>query len=179
MTGAIFIDGASWAQSFSEQAKGIIPLRVDYDRLVNVLATMIASGQIVDMPHRFYYSTFRGSDTRASKRAFFNEIKKARFIVSEVPAKLYADGHYEDKGVDLAIALDAYRLVLQGLVDVVVLGTHDTDFVSLFDRLPPTCSAVVVGWKRSMGGELHQAARPIYLDDIWEQVRYEGLGTGV
>ena len=175
MNGGIFIDGASWAMSFTEQAPGAVPLRLDYEKLISALSRELSPDRHAEFPHRFYYSTYRGLDTRASKRAFFREIKKANFTICEFQAKQYADGHFEDKGVDVALALDAYRVAAQGDIDTLVVGTHDTDFVSLFDRLPTTCAPVVVGWKKSMGGELCQAARVIYLEDIWDQVRYDGV----
>ena len=179
MNGAIFIDGASWAISFTEQAPSAVPLRLDYEKLIHALAREISPDQIFQCPHRFYYSTYRGLDTRATKRAFFREIKKANFIIEEFQAKQYADGHYEDKGVDIALALDAYRLAHQGEIDTLIRGTHDTDFVPLFERLPGPLKVVVVGWKKQMGSELVQAARTVYLDDIWDQVRYDATALPI
>lgn len=149
------------------------PRRLNYVKFLAELGRRFGKpGQPAEFPYRFYYTAYRDALDLKRREEFLASIERQGFTVSAVRAKAYSDGTTADKGVDIALAIDAYRTSMVGDIKLLVVGTHDSDFASLFERVSPEIRKVVVGWRSRMGRELHEVAEPLYFDDIWPRVDY-------
>jgi len=175
MIGAFFVDGASISISLTQQGTPLIPKRIDYDRLPIVVRAIIREREKLPAPitwsYKNYYVAHKGIED-IGKDPFLEKIKKWGWTVQEFMAKHYRDGHWKDKQVDIALALDAYDVIRSGSASVIVVGTHDSDFAALFKRVPPSIVKYVVGWSDMMARELRDTAKPIYLDEIYQKIKY-------
>jgi len=171
MIGAIFVDGASISMALKEVGEvPVVPIRINYARLPAAIAR--ALGEEVEFRYRCYYTAYRDERGKVRRAGFKKILVAAGWEVFEMKAKEYFDGHFEDKGVDLALALDAFWLARSSLVRFLVVATHDADFAELFRRLPAHVSKVALGWKAHMASELKECARPVYLDDLKGEISY-------
>lgn len=166
--GAIFVDGANMSRALTarfHEGKG--KFLIDYGKLVEALDLIFG----VKFVFRTYYTTHRDEEAAERREPFYDHLRRNGWTVFSSPARLivnsdHPEGIWMDKGVDLAIGLDAYRLVLLEQVSVLVLATHDADFAQLFKRLPPSVVGASVGWKGNIALDLEAVTRPVYLDEI-------------
>lgn len=167
--GAIFVDGANMSRSLTARFSGQRGRRViDYGLLAKVLEHRYG----IPFCYRTYYTTHRDKEAEENRKFFYDHLKQNGWTVFDFQARFitssdHPDGIWMDKGVDLAIGLDAYRLALmEKNLGVLVLATHDADFAQLFKRLPPSVKGAVVGWKGSVSLDLLDVVEPVYLDGI-------------
>lgn len=176
MIGAFFVDGASISISLTERGQPLVPKRIDYDRLPIVVRAIIREREKLPQPISWnflnYYVAHKGVGD-IGKDSFLEKIKKWGWTVQEFMAKQYSDGHWKDKQVDIALALDAYDVIKSGSASVIVMGTHDSDFAALFKKLPGSVLKYVIGWDSHMARELRDVATPIYLENIYQKVKYD------
>jgi uncharacterized LabA/DUF88 family protein len=175
--GGIFVDGSSVIHSLKERMIFGEKERINYDALVKLLSERLGSkAEPVDFRFKHYYDSFRGNGDLVNRAGFCDILKRSGWVVYEMQAKLYADGHYEDKQVDISMALDAYHIAFLKQIQVLVIVTHDSDFTALLKRVPPNIKKAVVGWSDGMAKELDQVAEGIFLDVIWQKVRWKENG---
>lgn len=165
--GAIFVDGANISRSLTARSGGKGRPLVDYGKLVEALEQIFG----VSFTFRTYYTTHRDQETAERREPFYDHLRRNGWTVFSMPARLvknsdHPEGLWMDKGVDLAIGLDAYRLALLEQVSVLAMATHDADFAQLFMRLPASIERVSVGWKGNISMDLEAVSRPVYLDEI-------------
>ena len=172
MKAGLFVDNANLV--FNLEWKAERPIRLDFDRLPVALAREASrlAGQTVEFSVRSFYCTYRPGDLaeRDRRAPFYARLRSAGWSVSSRPAKRYPDGHWEDKGSDLEIAIDAYGMAVRKYIDAVALITQDSDFAALFERLPLDIKGFIVGWKQMMPKELRENATPIYLDGLLSEI---------
>lgn len=175
MIGAVFVDGANLAYSLGTREKVPAPRRIRYAALIGVLRAMTAvDGRSADFRFKCYYGTYRDEIDRARRERFFDSLKRAGWTVFLAPSRLYGDGSYKDKGVDIQIALDAFDVCVTKSVEVLALVSHDSDFAPLFRKLPPAVHRYVLGWEHRMPHELPEVAKLISLDSIYHEIAYSG-----
>lgn len=176
MIGAFFVDGASISISLTQTGQPLVPKRIDYDRLPIVVRAVIRQKESLPQPITWnflnYYVAHKGSADHG-KDPFIDKIKRWGWTVQEFMAKQYRDGTWRDKQVDIALALDAYDVIRSGSAGVIVMGTHDSDFAALFKKVPNNVLKYVIGWDSMMARELRDVATPIYLENIYQKVKYE------
>jgi len=166
--GGIFVDGANISRSLSARAgEGKGRFLLDYGRLAEVLERLFETKFLF----RTYYTAHRDEESLKRREPFYEHLRRGGWTVFDHPAKFvvnsdHPEGLWIDKGIDLAIGLDAYRIVLEKQVSVLVVATHDEDFVQLFKRLPTSVAGAVVGWKGRIAMAFEGIARRIYLDDL-------------
>ena len=174
MIGAIFVDGGN--ASFSLKRKGgDLPERIDYALLPKYVRWRINrdSGASVGFPFKCYYAGYRDQADIDQRRDFSNALKREGWSVFDVQAKyINAEGRWKDDQVDMAMALDAYDLVLKNQLDALVLLTHDSDFAALFKRVPRRVLRYVMGWTEWVAPELTSEATLIPLDEAMKEVGY-------
>ncbi len=174
MKAGLFVDNANLIYKLDWKSEW--PIRLDFEALPRVLAREASrlAGQPVEFAVRSFYCTYRPDDPdeRLRREPLYKRLRDLGWSVSLRPAKRYADGHWEDKGGDLEIALDAHGMALRGYLDCVAILTDDSDFAALFERLPLDVKGFSVGWERSMGKELRSAATPIYLDGLLPEIAF-------
>jgi hypothetical protein len=167
MQGGLFVDNGNVVVSLDH--RNARRLRLDYDKLPLVLGREASrmAGQPVVFEVKMLYTSYRPdtSDLRRRK-AFLSAMHQKGWSVDERPAKLYPDGHWEEKGNDLAIALDALGMAYRKYISAVAVVSDDADFAALFERLPLDVKGFAVGWDRTMARELRTGATPIYLDGL-------------
>lgn len=154
--GAVFVDGAAMSRTLTALRAG----KINYERLVRKVEDLVG----VRLPFKAYYTTHRDPEALKRREPFYDHLRRAGWTVFDTIAKLCPDGIWRDKGVDLAIALDAYRLVVKSQVSVLVLATHDEDFAELFKRVNGV-RKYVIGFKDYMASALPIVATPIWLDE--------------
>lgn len=166
--GAIFVDGANISRSLTARSQGRGRALVDYGKLVDALTRIFSVG----FPFRTYYTTHRDQEAADRREPFYEHLRRNGWTVFDMPARMivnsdHPEGLWMDKGVDLAIGLDAFRLALmEKNLSVLALATHDADFAELFKRLPTSVAGVSIGWKGSIAVNLVAVTRPVYLDEI-------------
>jgi uncharacterized LabA/DUF88 family protein len=167
--GAIFVDGANMSRALTarfHEGKG--RFLIDYGKLAEVLEKRYG----VPFCYRTYYTSHRDDIAAARREPFYSHLRRNGWTVFDHPAKWivnsdHPEGVWMDKGIDLAIGLDAYRLALQEKnLTVLALATHDADFAQLFKRLPPSIRGVSIGWKGKIAFDLEEVSEPVYLDEI-------------
>lgn len=176
MTGGIFVDGGSVAGALRELGSRVTEPRIDFRKFAKVIereASRLA-GKEISFPIRSFYRGVKDGEMTDRARRFSNHLETCGWNVTLRASKRYEDGHHEDKGVDLEIALDAYRLVVLGHIDALAIVTHDSDFAALFERLPPEMPRFAIGWDGKMARELKQESKPIFMDRIWQDIAETG-----
>lgn len=159
--GAVFIDGGN--VSYQLMAMGRRP-RLDYFRLAELLAKHASSdGMPVNYAFRCYFEANHGEESLDRRKDFHRILEEAGWSLFSFPAKLCSDGVWRDKGLDITLALEAYRLALLRQIEVLVLVSHDDDFAALFRYLPKDIFKVVAGFRGKIGQELAKAADKIVL----------------
>lgn len=193
LIGGLFVDGANLVASL--RSKGKVPgvqRRIDYSAFPRVLARGLSQdGKTIDFRYKRYYGAYRDARDMRSRQTFRKVLENAGWILHDFQAKAYRieDGKcpvcqqpwnlpgetiFRDKGVDIALALDAFNAVADLKVNVLAVVTHDSDFTTLFNRTQGAgVRRVVVGWKSEMPLELREAAEPFYLDDVMEDIEYK------
>lgn len=168
--GAVFVDRANLAIRLRE--KGIRE-RMDFKSFDSTLRrkTKLMLGESVEYKFKAFYRSIREEGLTRGAEGFLAHLKHCGWSVMTRPTKRFADGTHKDAGIDLDLALDAYRLALLNQVQVIAIVTHDSDFMALFQRLPGTCKGIVVGFDDGMARELRTCAQPIYLEDIWRDIK--------
>ena len=168
--GAVFVDGANLAIRLRD--KGIRE-RMDFNSFDRTLRrkTRLMLGESVEFKFKAFYRSIREEGLSKGAEGFLAHLNHCGWSVITRPTKVYADGSHKDAGIDLDLALDAYRLALLNQVQVIAIVTHDSDFMALFQRLPGTCKGIIVGFNDGMARELRTCATPIYLEDIWHDIK--------
>lgn len=167
--GAIFVDGANMSRALTARfhdGKGRI--LIDYGKLADILERRYK----VPFRYRTYYTSHRDDVAAARRKPFYDHLRRNGWTVFDYPAKWivnkdHPEGIWMDKGIDLAIGLDAYRIVLKDEnLSVLALASHDADFAQLFKRLPASVLGVSIGWRGSIAIDLEEVSEPVYLDEI-------------
>lgn len=192
LIGGLFVDGANLVASLRarERVSGVKHL-IDYFAFPKVLARGLSlDGKAIDFRYKRYYGAYRDARDMQNRRTFRKVLENAGWILHDFQSKAYRmtdekcpvcqqpwkglkETIFRDKGVDIALALDAYNAVADLKVDVLAVVTHDSDFTTLFNRAQELgVRRVVVGWKSDMPRELREAAEPFYLDDVMEDIEY-------
>jgi len=154
--GVLIVDGANWAYALEENT------RVDFEALVYRLQE--ATGiKIVGMT---FYTAYRTEEDLSRRWLFMNYLKNLGWIVNAMPATQGVDGRWRDKGVDIAIAIDAYEEVCSGRVKAILIGSGDADFAALFRRLPEDVAGWVVSFKSAFAHELSEVANSLFIEDL-------------
>ena len=173
--GAIFVDGPNLAYSMEAMAsRPMAQDRIDFGKLPVVISRKISTPSVrVSFQYKCFYASYRMEADLRKREPFEAHLKNFGWTVFNRRCKQYSDGSYADKQTDLDLALDAYRLVLTGQIGALVLVTHDSDFAALFSRVFPPVVKVIVGWSARMARELPEVATPVFLEDIFQDVRFQ------
>ncbi len=170
VTGALLVDNGNLIVNLDRKQNRE---RIDFEALAPVLAHRINAegGETVLWRYKQVYRAYRPGEVTKGYRGFNHHLRELGWSVDERPFKRYEDGRWGEKGVDVALALDAQALVMRGYVSLIAILSNDSDFAALFERLPLDTSRYVVCWKRETPRELHKWAKVIYLEDVWEEIR--------
>lgn len=174
--GAIFVDGGNVSHSLKRRSReaGTPRQKVEYGLLVEALRNhpQVMNGKPTEFPFRAYYTAHHDPALLVHRAPFYEHLKANGWTVFDTPAKQGEDGIFRDKGVDLAIALDAFALALRGQIDTLVLLTHDEDFAQLFLRLPKSVRGISVGFRGQTAMMVQKAAAEvIWIDDLKGVIR--------
>jgi uncharacterized LabA/DUF88 family protein len=169
--GAIFVDGGNVSHSLKRRSieEGTRRQRIEYGNLVKALEAhpKVSNGKPVTFAFRAYYTAHHTHELLVHREPFYEHLRANGWSVFDTLAKLCNDGIFRDKGVDLAIALDAYALALKAQVDTLVVVTHDEDFAELFKRLPSGVRGISVGFKNRTAMMIQKAAAEvIWIEDL-------------
>lgn len=174
MIGAIFVDGPNLAYSMEAMAsRPMVQERIDFGRLPMVIAKRINPSERVTFAYKCFYGSYRIDSDLKKRGPFESHLRSSGWTIFNRKCKQYSDGTFADKQTDLDLALDAYKLVLSEQIQVLVLVTHDSDFAALFSRVPQDVVKVIVGWSARMARELPEVASPIFLEEIFRDVKLE------
>lgn len=106
--------------------------------------------QIVDAAYfrgRLSAQQAQDQDKLYSDRIFEDVLMRANVTMFQRHLKTRQDGGFEEKGIDVWLALEAYEMASLKKYDVCVLVTGDGDFVPLVNKLNTLGSRVMlVGW---------------------------------
>lgn len=167
--GAIFIDGANISKSLTARAfqPGGCRQLVDYGKLVGTVSRITKSSILF----KTYYTAHRDELGLENRKTFFDYLRHNGWTVFDREARFVND-RWIDKGVDIAIALDAFRLVMKKQINVLVVATHDADFAELFRQSNSEgVKGYAVGWKDGMAVDLKSSATPLYFSAMPEVLR--------
>lgn len=174
LRGALYIDGASITRKLQERGRAQgVHFQIEYGKLARWIESVTKAEMLV----RKYY-TAKWSEVGESRGFFYQHLEHRGYSIVEMQSKEFSkyvtsetEGIVEkkihaDKGVDVAIALDSYIDMTAPLMnlDVLVLATHDGDFVPLVKRLAAK-KIYVVGFSDRMSIELRKSATPLFLDE--------------
>jgi uncharacterized LabA/DUF88 family protein len=177
LLGALFVDGANVAHQLSKRRDGLLEEpRIHWPSLEKVLRVRCSPDglSLVDWRFRHYYCSHRTEADQQGRGSLNMMFSEHGWIVIDTQSKQYGDGHFEDKQVDIEIAIDAYHLALLDQVQVIALVTHDSDFAALARKVRefrPKVQVFAVGWTDVMGHELIDHARVVPMQEIWNVVR--------
>jgi uncharacterized LabA/DUF88 family protein len=157
MDAVLVVDGANWSHALEGGR-----LRIDYDRLISKLQEATDT-KIVGM---LYYTAYRTKADLDRRWAFLNYLSNMGWKVQAMPATLSADGHWRDKEVDVAIALDAYEEARSGNIQAIIIGSGDEDFGALFRRLPENVKGYVLSFKDKLSPSLKEVAQVVFMEDL-------------
>lgn len=169
--GAIFVDGGNVSHSLKRRSieEGTKRQKIEYGNLIRALEAnpKVNGGKPLTLLFRAYYTAHHMPELLAHRAPFYEHLKSNGWSVFDTLAKLCNDGIFRDKGVDLAIALDAYALALKAQIDTLVVVTHDEDFAELFKRLPLGVRGISVGFKNRTAMMIQKAAAEvIWIEDL-------------
>jgi uncharacterized LabA/DUF88 family protein len=169
--GAVFVDGGNVSQSLKRRSQemGTPRQRIEYGVLIERLQShpKVMNGKPTEFLFRGYYTAHHSPELLVHREHFYSHLRRNGWTVFDTLAKLCNDGVFRDKGVDLAIALDAYALALKAQVDTLVVVTHDEDFAELFKRLPVGVRGISVGFKNRTALMIQKAASEvIWIEDL-------------
>jgi uncharacterized LabA/DUF88 family protein len=167
--GVIAVDGGNIVHQQSNLPMERRP-RVNYVRLIERLEARLN----VTLPFRMYYDAFKDQGSLDRRSLFYGTLRNAGWTLFSFQSKFCSDGVWRDKGLDITLALDVYRLALLKQVTTAIIMSHDGDFVSLakaVKKAPYGVRAVVVGWDGRISRDLEQA--------VDEVVTIESLGRDV
>ena len=169
--GAIFVDGGNVSHSLKRRSieDGTKRQKIEYGNLIRALEAnpKVNGGKPLTLMFRAYYTAHHMPELLVHRTPFYEHLRSNGWSVFDTLAKLCNDGIFRDKGVDLAIALDAYALALKGQIDTLVVVTHDEDFAELFKRLPPRVRGISVGFKNRTAMMIQKAAAEvIWIEDL-------------
>jgi len=95
-------------------------------------------------------------------RKFEDALKKAGIASYDLPLAKRPDGRYGEKGVDVMLALTAYKMTSQKKYDVCVLFAGDGDFVPLVKELQDLGAYVILlGWDYEFENPKEPQGKPI------------------
>jgi len=175
MKGGLLVDNANLVYHLGKF--GPRPIRLSFEALPWVLSREASrlAGTPIEFPVRCLYCAHRPGEDLTARNRFHAVLKRLGWSISDRPAKQYRDGHWEDKGTDLEIALDAQGMAYRQSIEAVAIVTNDADFAALFERLPLGMKAFCVGWETRMARELRSVAIPIYLEPLLPELISEIL----
>ena len=114
-----------------------------------------------------YYEAYRTDEDLKRRSLFHSTLKKHGWTVFSFKAKECSDGIWRDKGLDLSLALDSYKLAILGQISHLVVLSHDEDFAALFERLPKSVTGISVGWKGRIALRIQKTANIVwFLEDL-------------
>jgi hypothetical protein len=176
MKGGLLVDNANLVYHLEHEC-GRRPIRLNFEALPRVLAREASrlAGTVIDFPIRCLYCAHRPGEDLTARERFHAVLKRLGWSISDRPAKQYYDGHWEDKGTDLEIALDAQGMAYRKSIQAVAVVTNDADFAALFERLPLDVKGFAVGWETRMARELRSVTTPIYLEPLLPELISEIL----
>lgn len=157
MDAVLVVDGANWAHALEGGR-----VRIDYDRLVSRVQDFTRT-KIVGL---LYYTAYRTQDDLNRRWAFLNYLSNMGWRVQAMPATLSHSGHWRDKEVDVAIALDAYEEARSGNIQAIIIGSGDEDFGALFRRLPENVQGFVLSFRDKLAPSLREVAKVILMEDL-------------
>lgn len=128
---AVFIDGSNLYNGMRENLKST---RVNFTELIQQL--------LRDRPvHRTYYYNVPltedyDSELREGQARFFESLKRIPYVTVRF-GRLHRrqDGSLVEKGIDVAIAVEALSLAFQNAYDTAVIVSGDGDYVELVETL--------------------------------------------
>lgn len=167
---AIFVDGSNVAHELINRGTAGHPLSFDVDLLERELRWRLGS----EFRWKFYYLNHRTREDLVKLGPFVRFLRTRGWEVVRSQCKQYANNTWRDKRTDIVMALDAFRISLQGCIQDLVLFTHDSDFAPLFERVPMSVKKWILGWKRGIATELKNVATPIFVDDLWHYIYRRG-----
>lgn len=102
----------------------------------------------------------RASDRQASDWSRNPQVEVVRRNLSY--PKDWPDSPAAEKGIDVALAVDAVRLSLTGATDVAVIFSHDKDLLPAVETLfeSPRCHGEVAAWAKAYRLRLDGSQRP-------------------
>ena len=119
---AVFIDGANLYKALKYK---FTRASVDFGKLAGLLV-----GERQLLRTYYYNAAYPGSDTRAKdQQKFFDALKKIPYLELRLGKLQPKDGSYEQKGVDVHLAVRMIDLAFRNTYDVAVLISGDSDFV--------------------------------------------------
>lgn len=157
MDAVLVVDGANWSHALEGGR-----LRINYDRLVSRLQEFTGT-KIIGL---LYYTAYRTKADLDRRWAFLNYLSNMGWEVQAMPATLSHDGHWRDKEVDVAIALDAYKEAMSGKIQAIIIGSGDEDFGALFRRLPENVKGFVLSFRAKLATSLRDVAKVIIMEDL-------------
>jgi len=108
----------------------------------------------VHIPHRHLYIGVEDSE-----RDYFNQTDGAEYLSAGITSHVYRsvrleDGKRKEKGVDGALMLEAFELICQDEIDVLVLMAADGDFVPLVNMAKKYLKDVFLFyWNEDLGSD--------------------------
>lgn len=132
----VFIDGSNWYHKLKALLGNSPPIEFDTRNFVNTLAR---DESVVGI--RYYIGRVRRIQGDEKSELFYaNQQKLLRFLQKQhINIGLghlisYPDGSFHEKGVDILIAVEMIRSVIDKKCDVVYLVSSDTDLVPAVDE---------------------------------------------
>lgn len=132
--------------------------RISIKGLHDFIAAEVAKAEAIDVKHCRIVdaSYFRGrftaqqafdQDRLMSERIFEDVLMRADITMFQQHLTVHSDGTFEEKRIDVWLALEAYEMATLKRYDVCVLLTGDGDFVPLVRKLNTLGSRVMLlGW---------------------------------
>ena len=149
----VFIDGSNWYHKL----KNLLTLRPPIDFDVRAFAqNLVAPDTLVEI--RYYIGKVRRIRGDAkSEMLYANQQKLLRFLQQKQNVTLgyghlinYPDGSFHEKGVDILLAVEMIRCILEKKYEVAYLVSSDTDLVPAVDECKRLGGEVVY-----IGSSLH------------------------
>ena len=119
---AVFIDGANLYRALKHKFNRA---SIDFGKLAGLL---VGGRQLL----RTYYYTaaYPGTDPKVKdQQKFFDALRKTPYLELRLGKLRHKGGSYEQKGVDVHLAVQMIDLAFRNTCDVVILLSGDSDFV--------------------------------------------------